>query len=146
MAWEDFDRPGHERAADGLRRVARYQRWMIAVVLGQLVVWLAYVALMIVSDGRGGSPRWAAVLTLILGAVGAVFVFLTALELRGSFAASVFGLATFVPCVGLLVIVLVNGYATTELRKHGIRVGFFGASPGEIRDRPSYYDDEDAGW
>jgi hypothetical protein len=75
-----------------------------------------------------------------------VFVFLTSWELRGPFAAFVFALATFVPCMGLLVIVLVSGYATTELRKNGIRVGFFGASPEEIRDPPSYYDDEDAGW
>jgi hypothetical protein len=48
--------------------------------------------------------------------------------------------------MGLLVIVLVNGYATSELRKNGVKVGAFGASSADIADRPSLYDDEDAGW
>jgi hypothetical protein len=146
MAWEDFDRPGHERSADELRRVARYQRWLIAVVLAQLVLWLGYVALMVLGGELEDELRLPMVLTFILGAVGAVFVFLTSWELRGALVAAVFALTTFVPCMGLLVIVLVNGYATAELRKNGVRVGFFGANPGEIRDRPSYDDDDEAGW
>jgi hypothetical protein len=40
----------------------------------------------------------------------------------------------------------VNGYATTELRKHGVSVGTFGANLTDVVERPSPYDDEDAGW
>jgi len=33
---DEYDRPGAERSADGLKRIVRYQRWLIAVVLAQL--------------------------------------------------------------------------------------------------------------
>ena len=85
-------------------------------------------------------------LTFILGVVGGIFVFLLSWELRGAFAALVFGFATVVPCMGLIILTLVNGYATTELRKYGIKVGTFGASAAAIDKRQSLYDDEDAGW
>jgi len=137
-----------ERSPDQLRRIVRYQRWLIAVVLAQLMLWLGFIALMVLARDRDVDDMmpFPMVLTLFLGVVGGIFVALTAWELRGGFAAVVFGLATFVPCMGLIVITLVNGYATTELKKHGIRVGIFGATVADIDDRPSLYDDEDAGW
>lgn len=79
--------------------------------------------------------QFPVVLTVILGVVGGIFVFLLSWELRGPFAAVVFGLATAVPCMGLIILTLVNGYATTELRKHGVPVGMFGASLAAI-DEP----------
>jgi hypothetical protein len=49
--------------------------------------------------------------------------------------------------MGLIILTLVNGYATTELKKHGVAVGVFGASLDAVEDRPSLYDaDEDSGW
>ena len=145
-AFDDEFGPAAERPPDALRRIVRYQRWLITVVLAQLVLWGGFIAVMALSRGRGASVQFPVVLTFILGAVGGVFVFLLAWELRGPFAAVVFGLATVFPCLGLLILTLVNGYATTELRKHGIPVGIFGASTDAISDRPSLYDDEDAGW
>ena len=147
-AWDEFDRPEGGRTAEELRRIVRYQRWLVAVVLGQLALWLGFIALGLLGAGFGGDAiNFPAVLTLILGGVGGVFVFLTAWELRGAFAAVAFGLMTVVPCMGLMIIVLVNDYATKELKKHGVPVGIFGASLADIDDRPSLYDDsEDAGW
>jgi len=58
----------------------------------------------------------------------------------------VFGLATVVPCLGLIVLTLVNGYATAELRKPRGEGRVFGANAADIDERPSPYDDEDAGW
>ncbi len=145
-AWDEPDRPGAERSADALRRIVRYQRWLIAVVLAQLALWLGFIALAFLGNGRTPAMPFPVVLTFILGGVGGVFVFLLSWELRGPFAAVVFGLATFVPCMGLVVLTLVNGYASTELRKHGVKVGLFGASLAAVDERPSLYDDEDAGW
>lgn len=145
--WDDADRRDTERSADELRRIVRYQRWLIAVVLAQLTLWLGVIVLTALSDGRFlGGTEFPLVLTLILGAVGGIFVFLLSLELRGAFAAVVFGLATVVPCMGLIILTLVNGYATTELKKHGVKVGIFGASLAAIDERPPPYDDDDAGW
>jgi hypothetical protein len=147
-AWEDADHSGSERPVDGLKRIIRYQRWVIAVVLGQLALWGGFFGLSMLGSGRftGDTMSFPVLLTFILGGVGGIFVFLLAWELRGPFAAVVFGFATVVPCMGLLILTLVNGYATAELRKHGIAVGTFGASPAAVEERPSLYDDEDAGW
>jgi hypothetical protein len=118
-AWEDFERPGGERSADELRRIIRYQRWLIAVVLGQLVVWGGFIALsMLGKIGlTNGAINVPITITFILGCVGGIFVFLLSYELRGTFAALAFGGMTVFPCMGLLILTLVNGYATTELRK-----------------------------
>lgn len=147
-AFDDETGPPRERSADELRRIARYQRWLIAVVLAQLVLWGGFVALAFLSGGRvGGAVRFPVVLTFALGALGGVFVFLLSWELRGGFVAVVFGLATVVPVLGLLVLTLANGYASDELRRHGVRVGTFGAHLDDIDNRRSPYDeDEDAGW
>lgn len=142
---DEFGGPD-ERSADGLRRIVRYQRWLIAVVLAQLALWGGFIALLLLSKGRDNEVQFPVIFTVILGVVGGVFVFLLSWELRGPFAATVFGLATVVPCMGLLILTLVNGYATTELRKHGVPVGVFGARLADIDDRPSPYEDEDAGW
>ena len=148
-AWDEHNRPGAERSADELKRIVRYQRWLIAVVLAQLALWLGFIVLTVLGNGRGRGPdmSFPVALTVILGCVGGIFVFLMSWELRGAFGAIAFGLATLIPCVGLLIITLVNGYATTELRKHGIKVGVFGASLADVDARPDpYADDEDAGW
>jgi len=47
----------------------------------------------------------------------------------------VFGLATVVPCLGLIVLTLVNGYATAELRSTWVKVGVFGANAADIDER-----------
>jgi len=141
---DEFGTP--ERSVEALKRIARYQRWLIAVVLAQLALWGGFVGLMVLSEGRTGGMQFPVVLTFILGAVGAVYVFLLSWELKGPFAALVFAPATVLPCMGLLVLTLVNGYASTELKRHGVKVGVFGASERDVTDRPSLYDDEDAGW
>ena len=147
-AWDEFDRPEGGRTAEELRRIVRYQRWLVAVVLGQLALWLGFIALGLLGAGFGGDAiNFPAVLTLILGGVGGVFVFLTAWELRGAFAAVAFGLMTVVPCMGLMIIVLVNDYAPTALKTPGGPGGTCGASRPDIAARPPLYDhSEDAGW
>ncbi len=144
--WDEFDRRDAGRSPDELKRIVRYQRWLIAVVLAQLALWGGVVLLARLNPGRGPELDFPMALTLILGAVGGVFVFLLSWELRGAFAALVFGLATVVPLMGLVILTLVNGYASTELKKHGVPVGVFGASLAGVDERPNPYDDEDAGW
>jgi hypothetical protein len=145
--WDEFDRPGAQRSADELRRIVRYQRWLIAVVLAQLALWGGFLVLTVLSRGRGPNVDFPVALTFILGAVGGIFVFLVSWELRGAFVAVVFGLATLVPCMGLIILTLVNGYASAELKKHGVKVGTFGATLADIDERPAPDDiDEDAGW
>ena len=55
------------------------------------------------------------------------FVFLLATKLYGTAIGVILGILTFVPCIGILVILVVNGKATRTLRDHGVEVGFLGA-------------------
>lgn len=135
-----------ERPIEGLKRIARYQRWLIAVVLAQLALWGGFIVLSVLNGARNSDVQFPITLTFILGCVGGIYVFMLSWELKGPFAALVFAPATVFPCLGLLILTLVNGYASAELKRHGVKVGVFGASAAAIDERPSLYDDEDAGW
>ncbi len=83
-AWDESDRQGAGRSPEQLRRIIRYQRWLIAVVLGQLALWIGSIALTVIkrrADFDDGM-NFPVLLTFILGCVGGIFVFLTAWELR----------------------------------------------------------------
>jgi hypothetical protein len=158
-AWEEFERSAGGRSADGLRRIIRYQKWLIFVVLAQLALWAFVLLFAIVRDNWPdmGFPK---AVTFLLGCTGGIFVFLLSWELRGTFGAIAFGLATVIPYgalalgfaaaisfLGVFILTLVNGYASAELREHGMTVGVFGASLAAVQERPGLYDvDEDAGW
>ncbi len=143
----DDDHPPR-RPADELRRIVRYQRWIVAVVLAQIALWLGFVLL---SWVRGDRPEaglgFPTVLTFILGGVGGIFAFLTYWSIRGPFAAIVMGLGSMPPCMGILVLMVVNSTATNVLKANGVRVRFFwGALESDITDDHELDDEEDEGW
>src|SRR5437879_1154439 len=106
-AWDDSDQADGKRSPDALRRIVRYQRWLIAVVLAQLALWGGYIVLGSFHSGEfAAATSLPMALTFILGGVGGVFVFLLAWEIRGAFAAILFGFATVIPCMGLLILTL----------------------------------------
>jgi hypothetical protein len=144
-AFEFDDAP--RRAADELRRIARYQRWVIAIMLAQAALWVGYLLL---SYARGENPREGlglpVRLTFILGGVGGIFTFLLYWTLRGPFLALVMGLAAVPPCFGMLVMVVASAKATEVLKQNGVRVAWlFGAFDGDIHDYEEL-DTDDAGW
>jgi hypothetical protein len=139
------DRPRH--SPEDLLRVARYQRWVVAVMLAQLALWGGYVLLSM--GGRGDlrdGMRFPMILTFILGGVGAIYSFLLYWTARGPILAVIMGVAALLPCMGLLVLLTVHGTATTFLKENGVRVGFFGADLDSIGDIGPLDDDDDAGW
>jgi hypothetical protein len=144
-AFELDDSP--QRPTDELRRIACYQRWVLAIVMAQAALWIGYLVLTL---ARGDSPREGLGLpvrfTFILGAVGGIFTFLLYWTIRGPFPAFVMGLGAVPPCFGLLVMIVANANAAEVLRTSGVRVGwFFGAFDGDIEDYEEL-DSDDAGW
>ena len=137
-AFDDEFVPGSERSADDLRRIASYQRWLVTVVLGQLVLWLGFLALIVLGGHRltDEAFQFPMIGTFILGGGGGYYVSRLALTLRGPVTAVILGPMTVIPAVGLIVMSRMNGYATTELRKHGVKVGMFGASQADINKPP----------
>jgi hypothetical protein len=135
------------RTADELRRIARYQRWIIGIMLAQLALWVGYI---LIAAARGADVhaglRLPTIITFALGGVGGIYTFLLYWTIRGPFAAVVMGLGAVPPCIGLLVLLTVNGAATAVLRANGVRVWLLGgAIEGDIPDWEGG-DEEEEGW
>ncbi len=111
---------------EDLRSVAKYQK-------GILVCILIYVIAMI---GQFAIPVEARAILglgiLVVGLVGTVFVFLLAIKVYNTVVGVLLGILTLVPCIGLIVLLVVNGKATAVLKQNGIKVGFLGANPSQI--------------
>ena len=111
---------------EDLRSVAKYQK-------GILVCILIYVIAMI---GRFAVPEEARTIiglgVLGVGLVGTVFVFLLAIKVYNIWVGVLLGILALVPCIGLLVLLVVNGKATSVLKQNGIKVGLLGANLSQI--------------
>jgi hypothetical protein len=69
---------------------------------------------------------------LVVGLVGTVFVFLLAIKVYNTGVGVLLGILTLVPCIGLFVLLVVNGKATGVLKQNGIKVGLLGANLSQI--------------
>jgi hypothetical protein len=112
-----------------LRRIARYQRWVLYALLANIILNISAVAL------RQQGPAvnlliGLAVLAVVLVAI--VAVFLLAKELFHVAIAVLCAMLMIVPCISLLTLAIVNQKATTYLQVRGIRVGFMGVDPSRI--------------
>ena len=72
------------------------------------------------------------VIVLLVGIVGALFVFMLAIKLYGAVLGIMLGVLSLVPLAGLLILSIVNGKATGVLRKNGVKVGLLGADISAI--------------
>jgi hypothetical protein len=55
------------------------------------------------------------------------------MELHGPGLGVLFGFLTLIPCVGLIILLIVNQQATSLLQRNKVRVGLFGARMSDIR-------------
>jgi hypothetical protein len=107
--------------AKELRTIASRQRAIIVCVVLYLVVLVLRLAV------PADSQIYVNVAVIVLGIVALVFVFDLAKLLYGTDTGAMFGIATVIPVIGLLSLLIVNQKATKVLNSHGIRVGIFGA-------------------
>ncbi|QDU53836.1 hypothetical protein [Aeoliella mucimassa] len=111
---------------DDLRKVAQYQKGILVCILLYFCAVFAQFAV-------------PAEVVLIVGLVafaaaiaGAVFTFLLAVKTYGTVLGIILGFLCLVPLLGLLILLIVNGKATTILRNNNIKVGLLGADPSSI--------------
>ncbi len=64
---------------------------------------------------------------LLVALAGAFFVFRLAIKVYGSVVGILLGILTLIPLLGLLILLIINGKATSILKANGIRVGMMGA-------------------
>lgn len=113
---------------EDLRSVAIYQKGVLIYILINLVyimINLCFgVGLFYMSD------RVQLILLLIYVPVtlaGLVCICLLATKVYNSVLGIFWGLLTLIPCLGLIVLLIVNSKATSVLQLNGYKVGFLGA-------------------
>ena len=109
-----------------LRKIAIRQRAIMFCILAYFGCGLSSFILPAQLRPFCGLGLVAAALT------GMVFVFMLAMALYNPALGIILGILTLVPLLGLLVLLMVNNKATTELRQHGITVGLLGADSNQI--------------
>ena len=111
---------------EDLRSVAKHQKGILVCILIYLIAVVFQFAL---------PPELRALLglgVLVVGLVGTVFVFLLAIKVYSTGVGVLLGILTLVPCIGLIVLLIVNGKATAILKQNGIKVGLLGADLSQI--------------
>jgi len=127
-----------------LVRIARSQKGIINLILVNLLVVMCLVGLLIWMGPERKSVPEVDVLgrgtAAVVNIITVVFIYRMAKALR--LTAWLFAVAAFVPCIGLLALLLVNHLATEALRYQGVRVGLLGARISDLEslsptvDRP----------
>jgi len=113
-----------------LRRVARYQRWVLYALLGQILVYV--LMLLLYGAGFYGTGGAISYLFLPLAIFSMVAIFLLGKELIHVALAAICTVLMILPCISLLVLLVINGRATRLLQQHGVKVGLMGANPNTI--------------
>lgn len=107
---------------EDVRAVAVYQKG----ILIQLLALVGQFAL---------APELRPLVALVFipaGLGGLVFVFMLSTKVYSTAVGVLLALLTFLPCIGLLVLLIVNGKATNILKQNGHKVGLLGAKLSEF--------------
>jgi hypothetical protein len=111
---------------EDLRSVALYQKGILVCILIQLIA----IASQFFVPAQVQQIFFLGMFVASLA--GTVFVVLLAIKVYGAILGIFLGLITLAPCIGLIVLLLVNGKATNTLRQNGIKVGLMGANLSSI--------------
>lgn len=109
-----------------LRGIAGNQKVIIAFIA-------IYLGLVVVQFAIPPETRiFLAIVAVPVLLIDAVFVFLLATKVYTTATGVILGVLTLIPCIGLIVLLIINGKATSILKANGIHVGLFGASMADI--------------
>ncbi len=136
-------------SASDLRQIAWAQRILILCLLGHLVLWLGYIGLSVSGarmGGRGSDTfETVMIISVGLGLLSGIFVLLVEAKLSGLIIGFLIGLLTAVPCLGLLLILVVNTRATSTLQANGVHVGLIGARTSDLNALSEDPDEDEDG-
>ncbi len=111
---------------EDLKAVAKYQKGILVCILIYLV---AVICQFVIPESLRPILGMG---VLAVGLVGTVFVFLLAIKVYSTGVGILLGVLALVPCVGLIVLLVINGKATGILKQNGIPVGLLGADLTQI--------------
>lgn len=102
---------------EDLRKVAVYQRGMILCILVNILLYVGMLMFPVLQ-----------IAYIIVAIVQLVFVFGLASRTYNIVAALLLTVLAIIPCLGLLILLMVNQRATSVLKANGIHVGFLGVN------------------
>ena len=105
---------------EDLRKVATAQK-------GILVCILIYLGMVVGSLILPQFVQVFQIAILIVGLVSMVFVFMLATRVYGTGLGIMLGILAIIPCLGFLILLMVNQRATKTLQDNEIKVGLLGA-------------------
>jgi hypothetical protein len=111
---------------EDLKTVAVAQKSILICIL----LYFICVGVQPVLGRNPGSSQYSVYLAIVALAVALaamVSVFILAIRVYSVASGIVLGIGTLVPCLGLLILLIINGKATKILKDNGHHVGFFGA-------------------
>jgi len=117
------------RRGEDLRQIASYQRGVIFCILIQVLAYVAFATFGKTSPAFVLIPRLAVLCAVI---AGVCFAVLLAMRVYSTGAGIAMGLLAIVPCLGLVMLLIINQAATRILTDNGIKVGLFGASMSQF--------------
>ena len=134
MSENPYQPPSAESAAVGvksglredLKSVAKYQKGILVCILIYLIAVFTQFLL---------PPELRPIVAfgvLAVGLAGTIFVILLAMKVYNTGVGILLGVLTLVPCLGLIILLVVNGKATSILKQNGIKVGLLGADLSQV--------------
>ncbi|RMF36911.1 MAG: hypothetical protein D6753_18605 [Planctomycetota bacterium] len=123
-------------APEKVRAVGKAQRLVNFAILLYLLLIPINIFANITMAASNGESIGALIMLLLVGvaALGIVVFILVAVAMlanamHGPVMAVLYCVAMLIPCVGLILLVVLNARATNYLKKHGVKVGLLGADP-----------------
>jgi hypothetical protein len=107
---------------DELKAVAKFQKAILLCILGEMLFFGLQI----------GAPQQLRPIISLGFLAATVFVFLLAMKIYSTGMGIFLGILTLIPCIGLLVLLMVNGKATGVLKDNGISVGLLGAKLSDL--------------
>jgi predicted RNA-binding Zn-ribbon protein involved in translation (DUF1610 family) len=127
-----------------MKSIASLQKYLLISILVMILAYIAYIAAVIANiptqqpgppNLKGSSLALILVLFLVLmvASLGALILsVLLASKLYGTGGAILVFFLQFIPCVGLITLLVINNKATNVLRDKGFTVGFMGADMSQF--------------
>lgn len=110
-----------------LLQVARYQKGILLCILAGIFGGVVQVTV------SGPLHFFAVGVQVLISLASAVFAVLLAKTVYNVAGAVVCAVLTFVPCVGLLALLIINHKATRVLQNGGVKVGLLGANLADLQ-------------
>lgn len=117
-----------------LKSIASAQRNLLICIFLQIVTYIGLIVMGQIGQGSDDSRPVIGLVALIALAVllaagvgGLIYTFLLASKLYNTGLGILLAILTLVPCLGLLILVMVNQKATAMLQENGYEVGLLGA-------------------